>query len=152
MLNINSTNRRIKNLLDTEILFLRKKIEDTKTFSIEDIKEIDERYSETCKSLNKIDSNMTENSLRVSGEVFLRQMIDEENLEINLDNISSNQIRRAIDGWTEYLVNSKKEGDDYYSEIFLIIQVSSILCSIYLKQVSTTNSNVDFKEVEKDYE
>lgn len=152
MLNINSTNRRIKNLLDTEILFLRKKIEDTKNFSIEDIKEIDERYSETCKALNKIDSNMTENSLRVSGEVFLRQMIDEGNLEINLDNISSNQIRRAIDGWTEYLVNSKKEGDDYYSEIFLIIQVSSILCSIYLKQVSTTNSNVDFKEVEKDYE
>ena len=152
MLNINSTNRRIKNLLDTEILFLRKKIEDTKNFSIEDIKEIDERYSETCKALNKIDNNMTENSLRVSGEVFLRQMIDEGNLEINLDNISSNQIRRAIDGWTEYLVNSKKEGDDYYSEIFLIIQVSSILCSIYLKQVSTTNSNVDFKEVEKDYE
>ena len=152
MLNINSTNRRIKNLLDTEILFLRKKIEDTKNFSIEDIKEIDERYSETCKALNKIDSNMTEDSLRVSGEVFLRQMIDEGNLEINLDNISSNQIRRAIDGWTEYLVNSKKEGDDYYSEIFLIIQVSSILCSIYLKQVSTTNSNVDFKEVEKDYE
>lgn len=152
MLNINSTNRRIKNLLDTEILFLRKKIEDTKNFSIEDIKEIDERYSETCKALNKIDNNMTENSLRVSGEVFLRQMIDEGNLEINLDNISSNQIRRAIDGWTEYLVNSKKEGDDYYSEIFLIIQVSSILCSIYLKQISTTNSNVDFKEVEKDYE
>lgn len=152
MLNINSTNRRIKNLLDTEILFLRKKIEDTKNFSIEDIKEIDERYSETCKALNKIDSNMTENSLRVSGEVFLRQMIDEGSLEINLDNISSNQIRRAIDGWTEYLVNSKKEGDDYYSEIFLIIQVSSILCSIYLKQVNTTNSNVDFKEVEKDYE
>lgn len=152
MLNINSTNRRIKNLLDTEILFLRKKIEDTKNFSIEDIKEIDKRYSETCKALNKIDNNMTESSLRVSGEVFLRQMIDEGNLEINLDNVSSNQIRRAIDGWTEYLVDSKKEGDDYYSEIFLIIQVSSILCSIYLKQVGTTNSNVDFKEVEKDYE
>ena len=93
-LKIDNSNRRIKNLVDTELLFIARLLDEKNNFSKDDIIILDERFKDICKELNKIDKNITEVKLKTTGEVSVNETLKE--LNIDKSTVSSNRIREVL--------------------------------------------------------
>ena len=93
-LKIDNSNRRIKNLVDTELLFIARLLDEKNNFSKDDIIILDERFKDICKELNKIDKNITEVKLKTTGEVSVNETLKE--LNIDKSTVSSDRIREVL--------------------------------------------------------
>ena len=140
---IDNSNKRLKHVLDATLLAYSKIFEENSTFSKKEIELLFDSFKDMCKDLEKIDKNMTETKILTPGEVNANEAIPDTS------NISSNYIRNA---GLELLDELSKTKDDFYSQVIQTIYTIAGMCSIYLKNTSITEHNVDFKEVEDQYE
>lgn len=144
---VDRDNRRIKNLLEAELLFIGQMLENKSTFNSDDIIIINKRFKNVCKELNKIDKNITETKLMITGEVSVNETLKELGLDRNA--ISSNKIRQILYELIENLISTS---DDFYFQVVNTICLIGGLSDIYIKNINTSSSNVNFKEVESKYE
>ncbi|MBQ3307655.1 MAG: hypothetical protein IJG68_05625 [Bacilli bacterium] len=146
-LKIDNSNRRIKNLVDTELLFIARLLDEKNNFSKDDIIILDERFKDICKELNKIDKNITEVKLKTTGEVSVNETLKE--LNIDKSTVSSNRIREVLYGLLNELVDTS---EDFYTQVITTLCLVGGLCEIYLNNINITDNKIDFKEVENRYE
>ena len=149
---IDQSNKRIRRVLDATLLELGK-IHDEhidKAYSIDDVKLINEVLVDMDKDLNKIDNNITHVKMEITAEVKLTKMLEEKGA--TLDTISSNLIGNNLDRLLTNIVETEKHEEKFFDIVLESLFLLAALCDIYLRNNSTVEHNVDFKEVEDRYE
>ena len=149
---IDKDNKRIKRAVDSTIIELAK-IHDEhidKTYNKDDLENIKTLLEEMNSNLNKIDNNITDIKMKVTAEVRIREFLNNNNK--TLDNLSATFIGSIFDNSMENMLDTENHNDDFYDEILTNLWIVESLCDIYFRNTSVTDSNVDFKEVEKEYE
>lgn len=149
---IDKDNKRIKRAVDSTIIELAK-IHDEhidKTYNKDDLENIKTLLEEMNSNLNKIDNNITDIKMKVTAEVRIREFLNNNNK--TLDNLSATFIGSIFDNSMENMLDTETHNDDFYDEILTNLWIVESLCDIYFRNTSVTDSNVDFKEVEKEYE
>lgn len=146
---IDNTNKRIRRVIDSSLIELGK-IHDRligKPYSKDDLVEVRDILVDMNKDLEKIDSNITDVKMDVTAEVKINTFLKDEGK--TLDTLSSTFIGNQIDTLLEDLIDTK---EDFYSAVTESLFLIEGLCNIYLKKTETSNTSVDFEEVEKNYE
>ena len=149
---IDKDNKRIKRAVDSTIIELAK-IHDEhidKTYNKDDLENIKTLLEEMNSNLNKIDNNITDIKMKVTAEVRIREFLNNNNK--TLDNLSATFIGSIFNNSMENMLDTENHNDDFYDEILTNLWIVESLCDIYFRNTSVTDSNVDFKEVEKEYE
>ena len=143
-----SSNRRLKNIVDTCLLDYGKYMEKD-TFSQEDIENLWRRFKTFCMDLNRVDKNMTLDSIIAPGTVIMNEFLKEVDMKPN--QISSNKIRLIL----IELLDRISRAEDLYTEATVAIYVIGAICKIYLDTNDLSKSdvaNINFREEEEKYE
>ena len=141
----NSSNRRLKNIVDNCLLDLGSFMQKD-TFSKNDVENLWRSVKVFCRDLNRIDKNMTLDKIIAPGTVTMNEFLKDVNMKP--EQISSNKIRLIL----IELLDRVSKAEDLYTEAIVAIYVIGATCKIYLDVNDLSNTNIDFKEEEKKYE
>lgn len=142
-----SSNRRLKNIVDNQLINFGNYVVKRETFNLDDIKWINKEFEDFCTSLHKVDKNMTLDKIIAPGTVIMNEFLKDINMKPK--QISSNKIRLIL----IELLDRVSKAEDLYTEAIVAIYVIGATCKIYLDVNDLSNTtNVDFKEEEKKYE
>ena len=141
------SNRRLKNIVDNQLINFGNYVVKHETFNLDDIKWINKEFEDFCASLHKVDKNMTLDKIIAPGTVIMNEFLKDINMKPK--QISSNKIRLIL----IELLDRVSKAEDLYTEAIVAIYVIGATCKIYLDVNDLSNTtNVDFKEEEKKYE